>query len=232
VSDVELQKKLSGEAAAALVQDGMTVGLGTGSTAAYLVKALGGRAKVEGLKLRCVATSEATAALAASLGLVLAELDEVGSIDLTIDGADEIGPGLALIKGGGAALLREKLVWEASKRCVVIADAAKTVATLGKFPLPIEVVPFGHKTTALRICDALAEADIGVGPRLRIKDGAPVRTDGGHFIYDAPCGVIADPSLLADALKSVTGVVDHGLFLGMADEAILGTDKGVQRLLP
>lgn len=232
MSDIELQKKLTGEAAAALVRDGMTVGLGTGSTAAYLVKALGARAKAEGLKLRCVATSEATAALAASLGLVLADLDEAGSIDLTIDGADEIGPGLALIKGGGAALLREKLVWEASKRCVVIADAAKAVATLGQFPLPIEVVAFGHKTTALRICDALAEADIGIAPRLRMKDGAPVRTDNGNLIYDAPCGTILEPSLLADALKSVTGVVDHGLFLDMADEAILGTDKGVQRLLP
>jgi ribose 5-phosphate isomerase A len=232
MSDLELQKKLSGEAAAALVRDGMTVGLGTGSTAAYLVKALGARAAAEGLKLRCVATSQATAALAASLGLALVELDEAGSIDLTIDGADEIGPGLALIKGGGAALLREKLVWEASKRCVVIADKAKSVPMLGKFPLPIEVVPFGHKTTSRRICDALAEADIGVAPRLRMKDGAPVRTDGGNLIYDAPCGAIADPTLLADALKSVTGVVDHGLFLDMADEAILGTDTGVERLLP
>jgi ribose 5-phosphate isomerase A len=232
MSDAELQKQRAGEAAAALVQDGMTVGLGTGSTAAWLVKALGARAKAEGLKLRCVATSEATAALAAGLGLVLVDLDEAGSIDLTIDGADEIGPGLALIKGGGAALLREKLVWEASRRCVVIADAAKVVSQLGKFPLPIEVVSFGQKTTALRICDALAEADIGIAPRLRVKDGAVVRTDGGNVIYDAPCGAIADPSLLADALKSVTGVVDHGLFLDLADEAIIGTDSGVERLLP
>ena len=232
MSDLEGQKQRSGEAAAALIEDGMTVGLGTGTTAAWLVKALGARAKAEGLKLRCVATSEATGALAVSLGLVLVELDEAGAIDLTIDGADEIGPGLSLIKGGGAALLREKLVWEASKRCVVIADEAKSVPTLGKFPLPIEVVPFGHKTTALRICDALSEADIGVGPRLRMKDGAPVRTDNGNFIYDAPCGVITDASLLADALKSVTGVVDHGLFLDMADEAILGTDDGVKRLTP
>lgn len=232
MSDIELQKKLSGEAAAALVKDGMTVGLGTGSTAAYLVKALGARAAAERLKLRCVATSQATATLAASLGLALVELDEAGGIDLTIDGADEIGPELSLIKGGGAALLREKLVWEASKRCVVIADKAKIVGALGKFPLPIEVVSFGHKTTALRICDALADADIGIAPRLRVKDGAPVRTDGGNLIYDAPCGVIADPSQLADALKSVTGVVDHGLFLGMTDEAIIGTDTGVERLAP
>lgn len=232
MSDIEEQKKRAGEAAAALVRDGMTVGLGTGSTAVYLVKALGARAAAEGLKLRCVATSQATAALAESLGLTLIELDDAGRIDLTIDGADEIGPGLALIKGGGAALLREKLVWEASKRCVVIADRAKVVTVLGKFPLPIEVVPFGHRTTALRICDALAEADIGVAPRLRVKDGAPVRTDGGNLIYDAPCGTIAHPAVLAEALKSVTGVVDHGLFLGMADEAIIGTNAGVERLTP
>jgi ribose 5-phosphate isomerase A len=232
VSDIEVQKRRAGEAAATLVRNGMTVGLGTGSTAVYLVKALGARAAAEGLKLRCVATSQATATLAADQGLSLVELDEAGSIDLTIDGADEIGPGLALIKGGGAALLREKLVWEASRRCVVIADQAKLVTSLGKFPLPIEVVPFGHKTTALRICDALAEADIGIAPRLRVKDGAPIMTDGGNLIYDAPCGGIPDPSLLADALKSVTGVVDHGLFLDMADEAIIGTDEGVERLAP
>ncbi|HUO21613.1 MAG TPA: ribose-5-phosphate isomerase RpiA [Caulobacteraceae bacterium] len=232
MSDVELQKKRSGEAAAALVQDGMTVGLGTGTTAAYLVKALGERAWAEGLKLRCVATSEATASLAAAVGLTVIDLNDAGGIDLTIDGADEIGPGLSLIKGGGAALLREKLVWEASKRCVVIADAAKAVPRLGKFPLPIEVVAFGHKTTALRLCDALAEADIGIAPRLRVKDGKPVVTDGGNYIYDAACGVIADPALLADALKSVTGVVEHGLFLDLAEEAILGTDSGVERLLP
>jgi ribose 5-phosphate isomerase A len=115
---------------------------------------------------------------------------------------------------------------------VVIADRAKVVTTLGRFPLPIEVVVFGHKSTALRICDALAEADIGVAPRLRLKDGAPVTTDGGNLIYDAPCGAIAHPAVLAEALKSVTGVVDHGLFLGMADEAIIGADEGVQRLAP
>ena len=158
------QKRAAGEAAAALVQAGMVVGLGTGSTAAWFVKALGARK----LDIRGVPTSRATADLAASLGIALVDLDDVKGIDLTVDGADEIGPGLALIKGGGAALLREKLVWEASRRCVVIADAAKRVAMLGAFPLPIEVVPFGHRSTALRISDALAECDIGVGPRLRM----------------------------------------------------------------
>ncbi len=222
------QKRAAGEAAAALVEAGMTVGLGTGSTAAWFVKALAARR----LDIVAVSTSLATAELAASLGIRLKELGEARSIDLTVDGADEIGPALSLIKGGGAALLREKLVWEASKRCVVIADTAKRVPLLGKFPLPIEVVAFGHETTMLRICDALTECDLGVAPRLRMKDGAPVRTDGGNVIYDAACGRIEEPALLAAALKSVTGVVDHGLFLDLADLALVGTADGVVSVEP
>ncbi len=228
MSDIDAQKRAAGEAAAALVEAGMVVGLGTGSTAAWFVKALGAR----GLDITCVATSQATADLALSLGMKVGELGETREIDLTVDGADEIGPGLSLIKGGGAALLREKLVWEASRRCVVIADAAKSVATLGKFPLPIEVVAFGHKTTALRICDALGECDIGAAPRLRTRDGQPVRTDGGNLIYDAACGRIEAPAALASALKSVTGVVEHGLFLDLADRALIGGDAGVTTLEP
>ena len=228
----DLEKRAAGEAAAALVRDGMTVGLGTGSTAAFFVRALGERAWRESLSLRCVATSRATESLAAEMGLQLVELDEAGEIDLTVDGADEIGPGLALIKGGGAALLREKLVWEASRRCVVIADAAKRVGELGRFPLPVEVVAFGHRTTARRLFDALSECDLGAAPRLRVKDGAPVLTDGGGVIYDIPCGVIPDPSALADALKAVTGVVDHGLFIDLADEALVGVGGQVERVSP
>ena len=228
MSDPDSQKRAAGEAAALLVERGMVVGLGTGSTAAWFVKALGARK----LDIICIATSTTTAELAASLGMRLAELGETREIDLTVDGADEIGPGLSLIKGGGAALLREKLVWEASKRCIVIADAAKRVETLGKFPLPIEVVAFGHKITALRICDALAECDIGIPPRLRLKDGQPVRTDGGNLIYDAACGRIEEPATLAFALKSVTGVVDHGLFLDLAELALIGTADGVVTLEP
>lgn len=228
MSDAEAQKQAVGEAAAGLVEAGMVVGLGTGSTAVQFVKALGAR----GLDITCVATSVATGELAASLGMKVAELGETAEIDLTVDGADEIGPGLALIKGAGGALLREKLVWEASRRCVVIADAAKRVRVLGRFALPIEVVAFGHRTTALRICDALAECDIGTAPRLRLKDGQPFHTDGGNLIYDAPCGRIRDPAALAAALKSVTGVVEHGLFLDLADEALVGTAEGVTRLEP
>ena len=227
-ANIDDQKRASGEAAAGLVESGMVVGLGTGSTAAWFVKALAER----GLDIVGVPTSLATAELATSLGIRVVQLDEVKAIDLTVDGADEIGPALSLIKGGGAALLREKLVWEASKRCVVIADAAKRVVRLGQFALPIEVVAFGHKTTALRICDALSECDLGVAPRLRMKDGVPVQTDGGNLIYDAACGRIEEPALLADALKSVTGVVDHGLFLDLADLALVGTPQGVVTLEP
>ena len=224
----EDEKRATGYAAADLVQSGMTVGLGTGSTAAWFVRALGERK----LDIRGVPTSEGTAALARELGIPIVELDSVEAIDLTIDGADEIGPGLSLIKGGGAALLREKLVWEASRRCVVIADGAKRVRTLGAFPLPIEVIAFGHLSTARRICDALVECDIGVAPRLRVRNGQPVRTDSGNLIYDAACGVIPDPALLAATLKSVTGVVDHGLFLDLADEALVGGAAGVEHLTP
>ena len=221
------QKRAAGEAAAALVESGMVVGLGTGSTAAWFVKALAARK----LDIRGVPTSEATANLARELGIPLAALDDVKSIDLTVDGADEVGPGLSLIKGGGAALLREKLVWEASKRCVVIADAAKKVDRLGKFPLPIEVVRFGHVHTGHRLADIAAEFDL-LPPRLRMAERGVVVTDGGNVIYDLPSGVIAEPAALAAALKTVTGVVDHGLFLDLADEALLGTDQGVVKLVP
>ncbi len=223
------QKQRAGEAAAERVEAGMVVGLGTGSTAAWFVKALAARKLPD---LRCVPTSEKTADLARELGLTLSTLDDTPRIDLTVDGADEVGPGLALIKGGGAALLREKLVWEASARCIVIADAAKVVKTLGAFPLPIEVVAFGHKTTGNRIADVLADHDIALPARLRQADRGIVRTDGGNVIYDATCGAITDPVRLADDLKLITGVVEHGLFLDLADEAIIGTDEGVDVLTP
>lgn len=228
MSGAEDQKRIAGEAAADLVMSGMVVGLGTGSTAAWFVRALAARR----LDIVGVPTSQATADLAAGLGVRLIELGETRQIDLTVDGADEIGPGLALIKGGGGALLREKLVWEASRSCVVIADAAKRVKMLGRFALPIEVVAFGHATTQARICDALAECDLGMAPMLRRRDGAAVRTDGGNLIYDVACGRIEEPAILAATLKSVTGVVEHGLFLDLADQALVGTDAGVVVLEP
>jgi ribose 5-phosphate isomerase A len=223
----DAQKQAAGEAAAELVEAGMIVGLGTGSTAAWFVKALAAR----GLDIKGVPTSDATADLARDLGIPIVGLDDVKRVDLTVDGADEIGPGLSLIKGGGAALLREKLVWEASSRCVVIADAAKQVKALGRFPLPIEVVRFGHIHTGQRLADIAAEFDLPP-PRLRKSDRGLVITDGGNLIYDMASGKIDQPAALGEALKSVTGVVDHGLFLDLADEALIGTDQGVVRLHP
>jgi ribose 5-phosphate isomerase A len=217
------QKRAAGEAAVDLIEPGMIVGLGTGSTAAAFVRSLA----IRRVDIRGVATSEATADLARLLKIPLLELNEAKDIDVTVDGADEIGPGLSLIKGGGGALLREKLVWEASRRCVVIADAAKRVPTLGAFPLPIEVVAFGHATTLARIEAVLQSFGLPVFPHLRLRDGAPMRTDNGNLIYDAACGAIEDPAGLAAALKAVTGVVEHGLFLNLADTALVGTDEGV-----
>lgn len=228
MSDVEAQKRAAGEAAADLVEPGMTVGLGTGSTAAWFVRAMAERV----LRVDCVATSAATAALAARLGLRILDFDRTGAIDLTVDGADEIGPGLSLIKGGGGALLREKLVWMASKRCVVIADAGKRVATLGAFPLPVEVIPFGHQRTAERISTTLHDLGIVVAPALRFVGDAPSRTDSGNLIYDVPCRVIERPAEVAAALKEVTGVIDHGLFLGLAERALVGVERGVEILWP
>lgn len=225
---VQDQKRAAGRAAAEMVETGMTVGLGSGSTAALFVEALAAR----GLAIRSVATSEATAALAVSLGMTLVGLNDAGRIDLTVDGADEIGPGLALIKGGGAALLREKLVWEASARRLVIADAAKTPGRFGRFPLPIEVVAFGHKTTAARIDGVLSDLGLAARGVLRQSGAGPVRTDGGNLIYDAACGAIDHPAALAKALKSLTGVVEHGLFLGLAERALIGTPDGVLTLYP
>ena len=223
----DAQKQAAGAAAAQLVQSGMVVGLGTGSTAVFFVRALAAR----GLDIRGVPTSEKTEELARERGIPLTALDDVKAIDLTVDGADEIGPGLSLIKGGGAALLREKLVWEASTRCVVIADAAKHVKVLGKFPLPVEVVRFGHIHTSRHLADIAAEFELPP-PRQRKAERGIVVTDGGNVIYDMASGAIPEPAALGLALKSVTGVVDHGLFLDLADEELIGTDEGVVRLTP
>ncbi len=223
-----VQKRAAAQAAAGLVDPGMLVGLGSGTTAEAFVIALAAHAP----GVRVVATSELIAAQAAGLGLKVIDLDDAGLIDLTVDGADDIGPGLALIKGGGAALLREKLVWEASARRVVIADASKLAGPFGRFPLPIEVVPFGHGRTARRIDIVLRDQGLAVTARLRLRDGAPVRTDNGNLIYDAPCGAIPHPAPLAAALKQLTGVVEHGLFLGLAERALIGADDGVTTLYP
>lgn len=224
VSSTDDQKRRAGEAAAALVESGMTVGLGTGSTAAHFVRALAARK----LEVRCVSTSVATEALARELGLLTLDFDAAGEIDLTVDGADEIGPDLTLIKGAGAALLREKLVWEASRRCVCIADAGKRVGRLGvgAYPLPIEITAFGAESTARRLRARLSEA--GIGGELRHRAG--VVTDEGDVIYDLHGVAIDDPGALGQLIKSTTGVVDHGLFIGLCDLAIVATETDIIEL--
>lgn len=221
-------KKAAAEAALALVQPGMRLGLGTGSTAKLFVDGLGAKVAA-GLDVVCVATSEATQAQALGLGIPMSTLDETPELDLTIDGADEIDGSLRLIKGGGAALLREKIVAAASKRMVVIADAGKQVATLGRFPLPIEVVPFGLEATRRAVAAAIADAGASGELVLRKRpDGSTLLTDGGHFILDAHLGSIADPERLAAMLNQVPGVVESGLFIGLATAAFVAGPAGVQ----
>jgi ribose 5-phosphate isomerase A len=226
-TDTDLAKRAAAERAVALVMPGMTVGLGTGSTAAQFVTLLAERASRETLDLTCVATSEATAALATDHGLTVIDLAGGTRIDLTVDGADEIDGALRLVKGGGAALLREKIVAHASDRMVVIADASKRVAVLGAFPLPVEVVRFGHEATRNAIRRLLIDADVdGRDVTLRMDGAAPLVTDEGHHILDLKLKRICDPTALSTALLAVPGVVEHGLFIGMADVAILGRTDG------
>ena len=201
------------------VTPGMRIGLGTGSTARHFVNLLGERV-ASGLDCICVPTSEATERQALALRIPLTSLDEIDELDLTVDGADEIGPGLSLIKGGGGALLREKIVAAASRRMVVIADGSKLVSYLGRFPLPIEVNPFGLAATRRAIVDILAVHQAEGALQLRRNEaGTPFQTDGGHLILDAFFGRISTPEALSTALLDVPGVVQHGLFLGLCQRA-------------
>ncbi|MDX2204798.1 MAG: ribose-5-phosphate isomerase RpiA [Hyphomicrobiaceae bacterium] len=225
--DMDRWKQQAAEQAIALVEDGMVVGLGTGSTAARFVDLLAERVR-SGLKVLCVPTSEATRAQAERLGIPLATLDEQPFINLTVDGADEVDDQLRLIKGGGGALLCEKIVATASDRMVVIADASKRVATLGRFPLPVEVVRFGLVATRAMI-EGLAE-DVGCQGEINLRlaaGGQPFITDSGNFILDCAFGAIEDPEALDEALKYVPGVVENGLFLGIADSAIIAGPDGL-----
>ena len=220
-------KKEAAQAAAQLVHNGMIVGLGTGTTAAYLVSELGRRVKEEGLRFTGVPTSERTAEQARSLGIPLATLADIKEIDLTIDGADEVQLGsLALIKGHGGALLREKIVASASKRMAVIVDETKLVKRLGgTLAVPVEVVPFGWEATARKL------RAIGAGTEIRPGvDDKPYVTDGGHYILDCAFGPIADPKKVARELDETVGVVEHGLFLGLAKQVFVGRPGGVKIL--
>ncbi len=209
------------------VQDGMRLGIGTGSTAEEFVRVLAERV-AGGLSVIGVPTSERTAALCKELGVPLTTLDETPELDLTIDGADEIGPELGLIKGGGGALLREKIVAAASQRMIVIADKTKMVESLGRFPLPIEVNAFGLRATVVAIEKVAKELGLEGPLAVRERDGKPFVTDGGHLIVDASFGRIPDPRALAIALNAIPGVVEHGLFLDLADTAFVAGDGQVR----
>lgn len=214
--------------AAMLVTSGMKLGLGTGSTSSRLIEVLGERVQA-GLEFVCVPTSEATRKQALAAGLRLTTLDETPHLDLTIDGADEIDPILTLIKGGGGALLREKIVATASDRMIVIADVSKKVQMLGKFPLPVEVVPFGVTSTRNMVAAMVREIGCEGTIRTRLmKDGKPFVTENGNLILDCSFGRIAEPFELAAALRIIPGVVEHGLFIGLCDQALIAGPGGVE----
>jgi len=230
MSTADELKQTAALAALDKVEPGMRLGLGSGSTAAFLVKGLGERVRA-GLDVVGVPTSERTAALARAEGIALTTLDETPELDLTIDGADELDASLRLIKGGGGALLREKIVAASSKRMLVIADGSKLVGTLGAFGVPIEVNLFGLRATWIAIEEAAARLGQPAGLKRRLAaDGTPFVTDGGHAIIDASFGLIRDPEGLSLALAAIPGVVEHGLFLGIATSAVIASPEGVRWL--
>ncbi len=226
--DAEAQKRAAAGRALEMVTAGMRLGLGTGSTARHFVELLGERVRA-GLDIVAVPTSEMTRAQAAAAGIPLTTLDETPDLDLTVDGADEIAPDLTLIKGGGGALLREKIVAAASARMIVIADESKWVSILGSFPLPIEIAPFGAKAICRAVEAAAAEAGCP-GPAVLRKrtDGPAFVTDGGHWLLDAKLQRVPDPPALAAQLCKVPGVMEHGLFIGLAQTAIVAGSDGVR----
>jgi len=222
----EREKEAAGRAAAKLVNDGDVVGLGTGSTAYFAVVALGERVHA-GMKIVGIPTSIKTADQARAAGIPLTTLDQHPVIDITIDGADELDPHLRLIKGGGGALLREKVVASASKKMVVVADSAKLVPVLGKFPLPIEIISFARTVVERKI------VALGATPKLRTRpDGTPYLTDNGNQILDCSFQEIADPAALARTLSDTPGIVEHGLFIGLASMALIGREDQVEELHP
>ena len=226
--DIEAQKRQAAAVAVEWVRPGMRLGLGTGSTARHFVELLAERVRT-GLNVVGVPTSEVTRADAERLGVPLTTLDDTPALDMTVDGADEIGPDLSLIKGGGGALLREKIVAAASARMVVIADESKWVPVLGRFPLPIEVMPFGLAATKRAVEAACAAAGCPGPAQVRQgKNGHAFVTDGGHWILDARLERIANPAALAERLSRIPGVVEHGLFIGMAQAAILAGPAGAR----
>jgi ribose 5-phosphate isomerase A len=223
VSDGE--KQTAAHAAVALVKSGEVVGLGSGSTATHVVRFLADRIRNEALSIVGIPTSRQTRQLAEQLNIPLTTLEQIEQIDITLDGADEIDPDLNLIKGGGGALLREKIIASASRRLIIVADSTKTVACLGKFPLPVEVIPFAQALIERRIRALGAQVSLRCG-----ADGNAYVTDEGHHILDCRFGEISRPGELGDKLRAFPGVVEHGLFIGMAEMAVVGKQDGVVQL--
>lgn len=217
-------KRMVADEAVKYVKDGMTVGLGSGTTVRYMVDALGKRVKEEDLKILCASTSKYTENQAKNLGIKVASIDDINQLDLTIDGADEISDNLDGIKGGGAAHLWEKIVAINSKHNLWIVDKSKMVHDLGKFPLPVEVIPFGSR----HIFDKFKSK--GYSPEFRVKDGKYVLTDSNNHIIDLHLNKINNPMKLADEIIKMVGVVEHGLFLNVADFVIVGSDDGISKI--
>lgn len=227
LSPIDKAKFVCAKHAAGLVESGMRVGLGTGSTAAWLVKCLGEMVRDEGLRIQGVPTSTRTAELARNVGIDVISLDEAKWLDLTIDGADEFDGELNLIKGGGGALLQEKIVATASDRMVVITDASKEVETLGAFPLPLEVIPFGWQTTKALVEEMLDSLDVmGRTTSLRMNGAAPLFTDEGNHILDLHLNRIGNVRQLAMVLNQIPGVVENGLFVDICDTVVVGYGDG------
>jgi len=232
LTSADIAKRAAAARALNLVEDGMKIGLGTGSTAAWFVRLLSERLHSGDLSVIGVATSSTTEFLAKDLGIPLTSLDKAGQLDLTIDGTDEFDAGLNLIKGGGAALLQEKIVAAASRRLVIVADDSKRVSELGAFPLPVEVVRFGVDSTRIAIEEILRTQDVsGTEVVLRRKREDPLITDEGHHILDLHLGRIGAPARLATALNSLPGVVETGLFIGMAETVIVGKEDDTTTIL-
>lgn len=227
LSSDDKAKYVAAKRAVEFVEDGMKLGLGTGSTAAWMVRCLAERVRKEDLRIQGVPTSAHTAILARELGLEVITLDEAGRLDITIDGTDEFDSNLSLIKGGGGALLQEKIVASASDKMIVIADFDKCVTHLGQFPLPIEVLGFGLKSTQNQIASLLATQDVaGRDITMRVAGDAPFMTDEGNYILDLHLGRIVNPTKLAIALNQVPGVVENGLFINICDLVVLGASDG------
>ena len=220
-SERDGSKLLAAQRALELVEDGMNLGLGSGSTARLFIKEVGKRVQAGGLRIRAIASSKTSEILAQSFGIPICDFDSCPRLDLAVDGADEVGPGLALIKGGGGSLLREKIVASGAARFVIVADAPKLVDRLGAFPLPIEVIPMAVPLVTRKL------ADLRLPGVVRTRDGQQFITDEGNLILDCAGGPIEDPERLAASIRAIVGVVEHGLFLDMADLAIISSGPSI-----